>query len=118
MRTVGMDGPPKLYAEPYVKELKLANKEAINKGRQESAQLIQFYEKQQEAHRQLYETECAKSKHLKEQLDKVRDENVQLQKKLDEAQELLQTALADSPHKTSINQSILQPVFDLIKKTG
>lgn len=114
----GMEAPPKLYAEPYVKELKKASKEAIKRGREESTQVIQFMEKQQEALRQLYETECQISQHLKQQLDKVRNENLELQQKLDELQELLRTALDDTILKTSSNQSPLQKILALLNKTG
>lgn len=95
---------PRLYAEPYVKAVKQASKEALNQGRQESAQLIQFLQKQQETTMQLYENEREISKHLKEELDKTRSENTQLQHLVTEAQELVQAVLDETSLKEAAPQ--------------
>lgn len=95
---------PRLYAEPYVKELKQVSKEALNRGRQESAQLIQFIQKQQETIQQLYENQLEISKHLKEELDKARSENTQLQQLAADAQELVQSVLEEASLKDAAPQ--------------
>lgn len=108
---------PNLYSETYIKELKQAVKDAIQRGRQESAQLIQFYEQQRENTKQLYETQLEISKHLKEQLDKVRGENLKLQQKMDELQELLKIALEGDSTKNIPTKSKLQELLALFKSS-